>query len=349
MDTKCLPPDNVGEFLCFGTVSGSAHRAVPYAELRKRGIEQFIEPDFGFGFEKDHVSVAVEVAKAFGKDFTLPMTVYLLTFPMTVYRSSADRGVQKTVTYGQDLPEFEKTLTRTDIPIEWLDDASIVQEDYVHGDHYAYPDFRAALDFLRRLALGARVANSEESSSEVVTVAVVSTKKRKRRIEEVEEPELQPAAIAKGNAASSEDDWILDSRCSHHISSDKRFFTKLWPRTGGMMGVGRLRLEIEMAGTVKLAVNGGRKEPVILTFHDVFYCPKAACNLISLAQLQRDGTPVAYDNFGFYLTVNGTGFVVQAVNGLYPLILYDAEVAAAKERHDAYVDALQHPPVRANW
>jgi hypothetical protein len=112
------------EALCYGTVTGKAHRAVRYADLVKHGIHQLsIKPS---------VQKALTLGELFGPTFTIPSAVYVAS--TTPHLKS----------------ELVRTLSPDHLPKDWIDDASIMQQGYAH--HGNMPEAISAINILRELA-----------------------------------------------------------------------------------------------------------------------------------------------------------------------------------------------------
>jgi hypothetical protein len=92
----------------------------------------------------------------------------------------------------------------------------------------------------------------------------------------------------------SENQWIIDSGCTNHMTFSKKFFSEFTPKSGSVSIADDGKLKIAGIGTIPLCVptrcgttpNSNRT----LTLHNVFYVPDIRKNLLSVSQAQRRGT-----------------------------------------------------------
>ncbi|CAL9005189.1 unnamed protein product, partial [Prunus brigantina] len=91
--------------------------------------------------------------------------------------------------------------------------------------------------------------------------------------------------FAKSSRCSSSD-WILDSRCSYHMYSNKEWFDTYNKEDGSevMMGDGSM-CRVKSTGTIKVKMHDG----AIRTLGMVRHIPKLCKNLISLGTLDKNG------------------------------------------------------------
>ncbi|CAL9005295.1 unnamed protein product [Prunus brigantina] len=84
----------------------------------------------------------------------------------------------------------------------------------------------------------------------------------------------------------SSSDWILDSRCSYHMYSNKEWFDTYNKEDGSevMMGDGSM-CRVKSTGTIKVKMHDG----AIRTLGMVRHIPKLCKNLISLGTLDKNG------------------------------------------------------------
>jgi hypothetical protein len=150
IDTKKLPSENIfmytpdlhkavlshqqylplfdNEFLCFGPISGKAHCAVRFDQLKQAGLTKLL---YLYTSSRHAIVTAMIIGACFGEQFFIPVTVYLLAI-----------GSPKL-----DL-ELIAILKRAMPPPEWLKDPTIMHDGFACGDRYK--EVAQAISILRR-------------------------------------------------------------------------------------------------------------------------------------------------------------------------------------------------------
>ncbi|GFY94110.1 hypothetical protein Acr_09g0005560 [Actinidia rufa] len=92
--------------------------------------------------------------------------------------------------------------------------------------------------------------------------------------------------VSEGINTSSHDEWILDSGCTMHVCSKKKFFDTFQERDGGSLFLGDgISCKIQGVRNVKIKMFDG----AVHTLGGVVYIPKLRRNLISLSRMDSNG------------------------------------------------------------
>ena len=117
------------------------------------------------------------------------------------------------------------------------------------------------------------------------------------------------------NVTNSDDEWILDSGCSYHMSPNGDWFSTYQPIDGGKVLMGnKVACKVVGIHKIQIKMHGG----IIRTLTNVRHVPKLNKNLIFLRTLDSNGC--VYKAGGGVLRVSKGGLVVmngKKINGLY--------------------------------
>lgn len=106
---------------------------------------------------------------------------------------------------------------------------------------------------------------------------------------------------ADSTSNSSNDNWILDSGATVHMSfQPSDFHDIVYGNFGNVTIANGTKLKIEGRGTVILVIdmNGS---PLTLRLNKVSFVPQLSCKLISVRALETSGTPVSFSNGSAFL------------------------------------------------
>ena len=130
--------------------------------------------------------------------------------------------------------------------------------------------------------------------------------------------------------------WIIDSGCTHHMTSQRDGFIKYTddPNISPIGGIGGSHIRPVGSGTVKVPCNvKGEKKYLVLT--DVWYCPDLGTNLISTTQLFDRGADVRLQQYSCQITKPGSPtFIATRRGGL--LLLDTWGQAQPSQAHAVY-------------
>ena len=108
--------------------------------------------------------------------------------------------------------------------------------------------------------------------------------------EEEEEDQLLVATCFSGKESS--ESWLIDSRCTNHMTYDKEFFEELRDIEVKRVRIGNgEHLEVKRKGTIAITSYEGTK-----FISDVLFVPKIDQNLLSVGQLLDKGYKVLFEN-----------------------------------------------------
>ena len=99
-----------------------------------------------------------------------------------------------------------------------------------------------------------------------------------------EEMHFALMAAEKRKDSAGTHDWVLDSGCSKHMTSNKDYFTSLAKHQGQVRIPNNRLLTIQGMGTIEVTLNGTN-----VTVKDVLYVPDLGYNLLSNSQLDKKG------------------------------------------------------------
>ena len=97
--------------------------------------------------------------------------------------------------------------------------------------------------------------------------------------------EADPAEILNVGERDIEEEWILDSGCSFHISSHKEWFEQLEPARGSVLLGNNQVCTIHGIGNIRMKLH----DESIRVLGEVRFIPEVKRNLISLGMLERRG------------------------------------------------------------
>lgn len=107
------------------------------------------------------------------------------------------------------------------------------------------------------------------------------------------EDEILLVAYEEMTQSVQREDWFLDSRCSHHMTGNKQWFTEIHEE--GLNKNVKLgndtTLNVAVRGSIQVQIND-----VTHVISDVYYVPELKTNLISLGQLQEKGLAILIQN-----------------------------------------------------
>lgn len=93
----------------------------------------------------------------------------------------------------------------------------------------------------------------------------------------------------------TQNDWIIDSGCTSHMTFDKRFFVNYKPIKGKVyLASKRNILESKGIGTNKVMVDDNKGKTIHVTMDDVIYVPNLRSNLLSVTKLIQRGLIVNF-------------------------------------------------------
>ncbi len=92
-------------------------------------------------------------------------------------------------------------------------------------------------------------------------------------------------------AVGDKDIWVVDSGCNVHIVNDKKWLTTLDTSQEKSVGTADGRVSLSVKGTgsvvVECITSNGKMHKILL--QQVLYAPEGRYNLLSMAQLLKDG------------------------------------------------------------
>lgn len=144
--------------------------------------------------------------------------------------------------------------------------------------------------------------------------------------------EAQVASAAYFTKRCERDEWYIDSGASQHMSPFEDLFTKLKPsRIAQIKSVSSSSLQVKGVGDIAVCVND-----IEIDFKDVLCVPGLSANLLSVAQMVKNGNEVAFNQRGCRVyNCNGELIIdIKSENGIYKIQAKQAECLAAISQMD---------------
>ena len=128
-------------------------------------------------------------------------------------------------------------------------------------------------------------------------------------------------------ADQNENQWLLDTGCSNHLSGNKELFSDLDENFHATVKLGD-DSKLEVLGKGKIAIR--LKDGSLNYISDVFYAPGICQNLLSVGQLAEKGYDLKFNKEGCTINDVEMGLIVKtnmSRNRLFPMnIKYDADL-----------------------
>src|ERR1044072_2337374 len=128
-------------------------------------------------------------------------------------------------------------------------------------------------------------------------------------------------------AEKNENQWLLDTGCSNHLSGNKELFSDLDEKFHATVKLGD-NSKLEVLGKGKVAIR--LKDGSLNYISDVFYAPGIYQNLLSVGQLAEKGYDLKFNKGGCTIKDAEMGLITKTSmsrNRLFPMnIKYDADI-----------------------
>ncbi|KAH7838943.1 hypothetical protein Vadar_033002 [Vaccinium darrowii] len=109
----------------------------------------------------------------------------------------------------------------------------------------------------------------------------------------IKKSETTLAAVSNRGAINYNDDWIVDSGCSNHMTGDKKKLSNLSAYKGDRVVVTTNNSRLPITHIGKTAINP-RFSPSEVKLQDVYHVPGMKKNLLSVSQLTSSGNYVVF-------------------------------------------------------
>ncbi|KAH7847776.1 hypothetical protein Vadar_030135 [Vaccinium darrowii] len=157
-----------------------------------------------------------------------------------------------------------------------------------------------------------------------------------------EKSETALVAVSNRGAINYNDDWIVDSRCSNHMTGDKKKLSNLSPYKGDRVVVTANNSRLPITHIGKTVINP-RFSLSEVKLQDVYHVPGMKKNLLSVSQLTSSGNYVVFGpkDVKVYQSLKPVGTPIMERRRLESIYVMSAE--------SAYVDKTRKNETADLW
>ncbi|KAH7864697.1 hypothetical protein Vadar_032733 [Vaccinium darrowii] len=157
-----------------------------------------------------------------------------------------------------------------------------------------------------------------------------------------ENSETAFAAVSNWGVINYNDDWIVDSRCSNHMTGDKKKLSNLFAYKGDRVVVTANNSRLPITHIGKTVINP-RFSPSEVKLQDVYHVPGMKKNLLSVSQLTSSGNYVVFGpkDVKVYQSLKPVGTPIMEGRRLESIYVMSAE--------SAYVDKTRKNETADLW
>ncbi|KAH7861033.1 hypothetical protein Vadar_020802 [Vaccinium darrowii] len=158
----------------------------------------------------------------------------------------------------------------------------------------------------------------------------------------IEKSETTLAAVPNRGAINYNDDWIVDSGCSNHMTGDKKKLSNLSAYKGDRVVVTANNSRLPITHIGKTVINP-RFSPSEVKLQDVYHVPGMKKNLLSVSQLTSSGNYVVFGpkDVKVYQSLKPVGTPIMEGRRLESIYVMSAE--------SAYVDKTRKNETANLW